>query len=155
MAVEGVVLGADSEDQHAVDVAVDILNWCRKHSRTEFTPRDVHLSLRRRYYHVEDLVPGLELLEAKGWVWFVLGELTDVGQRGARVLARTRPEVLTRSVQHLTDSGSTRTSTRTRLEQGKTPPPPPKSTPTDEDPDPARVRVLVRELTEADLGPLL
>jgi hypothetical protein len=155
MAVEGVVLGADSEDQHAVDVAVDILNWCRKHGRTEFTPRDVNLSLRRRYYHVEDLVPGLELLEAKGWLWFVHGELTDVGQRGVHVLARTRPEVLTRSVQNLTDSTSSRTRTSTRLEQGKTPPPPPKSTPTDEDPDPARVHVLVRELTEADLGPLL
>lgn len=152
MAVEGVVIGSDSEDAHAVEVAVDILNWCRKHDRTEFTPRDVHLSLRRRYYHVEDLVPGLELLEAKGWLWFVHGHLTDVGQRGARVLARTHPVALTRSVDDLTESESTRPSTRTRVRGGKTPPPPLKSTETPEPPDPARVRVLVRELSEDDCG---
>ena len=152
MAVEGVVVGADSEDAHAVEVAVAILDWCRKHGRTEFTPRDVHLSLRRRYYHVEDLAPGLELLEAKGWLWFVQGHLTDVGQRGARVLARTHPVALTRSVHDLTESESTRPSTRTRLEMGKTSPPPPKSTPHTPDPEPARVRELGRVLDEADLG---
>lgn len=146
MAVEGIVEGADTD---AVRTALDILDWCRKHQRETWTPRDVQLSKRARYPWVEDLVPGLELLVERGWVWFEQGSVQEVGIKGTRVLARSHPVALTKGAREFTLGGRTRGRTRTRVEVGKTPPPPPKHALPPDPPPPARVlRVLDQEPTE-------
>ena len=155
MAVEGVIEGVDN---HAVAVALDILDWCRRQQKLEFSPRDVQLSRRSRYQFVEDLAPGLELLAQRGWLEFVEGDLGSVGVRGARVLARTHPIALTQSAKAVTLSGRTRGRTRSRVEVEKTPPPPPSQALSPESTPPPREprepRVLVPEDDDDLYGPL-
>ena len=118
MAVEGVIEGVDTA---AVGAAMDVLDWCRRQQKLEFSPRDVQLSKRAKYPYVEDLVPGLELLAKRGWITFTEGDLGQVGVRGARVLARSHPVALTQSVRALTLGGRTRGRTCSRVKDGKTP----------------------------------
>jgi len=163
MAVEGVVEAVDGTDSHAVKVAVDILDWSRKRQAETWTPREVWRSLRRSYQYVEDLLPGLDVLVANVWVDLIEGTLDDIGHRGVRVLCRTHPVALTRSVRELTHSGRTTPRTCTALEEGISPPPPPQIEPTGPQPpqgvrEPSSVAVLPDdhdepvELTEEDLG---
>jgi replicative DNA helicase len=79
---------SDPENEYAVDVALDIANWCRRRQVTEFTPREVWLSLRRKYTTVEALVPGFELLWERLWLTFVEGHPTDIGVQKRKVRAR-------------------------------------------------------------------
>ena len=144
MAIEGIVDGiANDDDRKALHDATRILDWCREHNRRDFTPREIYLSLRRRFTTVETLVPGLQLLWRNGWLWFAEGGWDQIGERGARVLIQLHPVALTKSGDAITQSERTRARTRTTYKGGKTTT---TTTKTDIPPTPPDVRVLAREL---------
>ena len=72
------------DEAHAVDAALDLLRWARRHPEkmeTGFTPREVYAGLRRKLRSVEELIPAFEHLRDRGWLWFVTGDVDGIGDR--------------------------------------------------------------------------
>jgi len=108
--------GVDEDEAHAVDAALDLLRWARRHPEkmeTGFTPREVYAGLRRKLRSVEELIPAFEHLRDRGWLWFVTGDVDGIGDRGVPVRARLHATAFTLSEEDITLGRRTRTTTRT------------------------------------------
>ncbi len=108
-----VAAGPDEETARVARDALAIIDWARKHPEVMeegFTPRSVWAGKRPTWRAVEDLVPGLEHLRDRGWLWFVKGTLDDVGGRGSSVIVRLHPDAFTLSSHDLTSGRRTRTT---------------------------------------------
>jgi len=107
--------GCDEDEFELVTAATQIVKWIRRHPETlehGFVPREIHNGLRRHFRSVEDMVPALELLRDRGWIWFEVGSLADIGTRGVTVRVRIHSRTFALGVQSITEGGRMRTSTR-------------------------------------------